>query len=103
MRFPHSLGLPYSAFTWDCGFKHEGLWLSNPPSGLLSRVISDSLASLKSMIEICAEKIDFQIKKVRPTVNLSKNLQFLIAISTIHTKLISQTAIFNQSPWAKSN
>jgi len=50
------------------------------------------------MIEICAEKIDFQIRKVRPTVNLSKNLQFLIAISTIHTKLISQTAIFNQSP-----
>jgi len=64
----------------------------------LSREISDSLASLKTTIEICAEIIDFQIRKVRISVNLSKNLQFLIAISTIHTKLISQTAIFNQSP-----
>jgi len=50
------------------------------------------------MIEICAEKIDFQIKKVRLTVNLSKNLQFLIAISKNSTKLISQTVIFIQSP-----
>ena len=25
MRFPHSLGLPCSALTWDCGFKDEGL------------------------------------------------------------------------------
>jgi N-methylhydantoinase B/oxoprolinase/acetone carboxylase alpha subunit len=61
-------------------------------------VISDSLASLKSMIEVCAEKIDFQIRKARIAVNLSENLQFLIAISTNHTKLIAQTAIFNQSP-----
>jgi len=64
----------------------------------LSRVISDSLAFLKSTIEICAEIIDFQIRKVRIAVNLSKNLQFLIAIFTISTKLIAQTAIFNQSP-----
>jgi len=64
----------------------------------LSREISDSLASLKTTIEICAEIIDFQIRKVRISVNLSKNLQFLIAIFTISTKLIAQTAIFNQSP-----
>jgi len=64
----------------------------------LSREISDSLAFLKSTIEICAEIIDLQIRKVRIAVNLSKNLQFLIAIPKNSTKLISQTAIFNQSP-----
>jgi len=30
MRFPHSLCLPYSAFTWDCGFKDEHAESGNP-------------------------------------------------------------------------
>jgi hypothetical protein len=30
MRFPHSLGLPYSAFTYDCGFKDEHAESGNP-------------------------------------------------------------------------